>query len=211
MSRVRRTRCRRRGSRRRRGPRTEGTRSSVLKIDEPLPPIGNPSLIDRLGRAELIEREPADRGVAAGEEPLARRQVADRDERPAGRRVRRSDCPSRRSRDQSRAKPIADPEPRARREHDPLRPRQRRNICAVRYDLSEADLRPDRARRQAAVRAQIVAGARVRADRRGLSRTTEDENDDRRTWGNSRSTSSLSRRLDRARRRARCAESGSCR
>ena len=43
-----------------------------------LPPRGNPVGVMVFGAPDAVEREAADRRVAAGEEPLARRQVFDR-------------------------------------------------------------------------------------------------------------------------------------
>ena len=203
-----RTRCPYRGSRRRRGRRAHRHPQLGVEDHQRVAADRKPVLVDRLGRPELVEREPADRRVAAGEEALARRQVLTAPDRlpvwPAiGSLLSIVGRP--------RGKTGRQAEPGARREHDRgCVPGTRAEQLRGEVRLDEADLRSDRAGRQLPVGAQIVAARPDRADRRACrgsptGRTTTAGPAE--TAG--RSAACPSGRS--ARRRARCAESGSCR
>ena len=165
-----RDRCRRRGQTRcryRRSPTTPrpprtGTRSSALKIVSALPPIGKPLLIVA-GRAERIEREAADRRVAAREEPFGLGQIP---HRPSG-----CVCDRRRRSDHVPGKAGGQAEARVADEHDPAAVGQRAHDLAGERRLREADLRAEAPRGELRRRGHDIRRATDRPDRRACRRS----------------------------------------
>src|SRR5690606_29646055 len=115
--------------------------------------------VERLRRAETVEREAADRRVATREEPLAGRQVAhDVDDRRAVRIDERLAVVAE-ARDVAR-QPAGDAEARAAGE-DERRGAELPVEEALHVGLVEADLRPDAAAGELAVDARKSAALRV--------------------------------------------------
>ena len=135
-----------------------------MKIDQAVAALREALRIERLLGAEAIEREAAHGGVAAGEEPLARRQILDDVER-SGSAVgdrERPGCPWRhRAAAALAAKPDRQAEARAGREHDAAAPGRRRYTKPCMKRLDEADFRAEDARRHRAVDADHRAALRI--------------------------------------------------
>ena len=131
-------------------PGTE-TRSSPFNMTVALPPIGNPflsmvSIVCRRARGarRAVEREAANRGVAAGEEPsLAGKSSTDRIPGPSGRSL------------------LLILSPRCRPSTMPLEPGRARNVCAVMNDFAKPTSRSDRACGELTVDAEVRARRRV--------------------------------------------------
>ena len=154
------------------GPAVTGTRSSALKMTRPLPPIARRRRIDGVARlrrivahAELVEREAAHRRIAAREETLGRRQVAE-----AGKTLAPGRCARAASEDGRRAVT--------------QRTRVAEHLRRSKNDLTETDL-PIRinVRGNLPVGAQTVFRCGCRARRRGCHESSDPENDESRCGG----------------------------
>ena len=144
-----------------------------------MPPVGKPSGLIVFGAPDAVERVAADRGIAAGEESLAGRQVLDGDWRSG------SGLPSARSAG-PRVGTRWQAERRARRDTTVRRPRQPMEREPLHVGLDESDLAAERARRHAAFAAQKRAARRLEQVVARVARERA-EKPDRRTCGNSRS------------------------